>query len=100
MIKNYLEIDENGVAVAGTFSGHPGITIESNWVEIIGDARIGCTWDGTTWSDPVDPRTYLEKRVAAYAELNQFEMQFDDQLNGTNTWFDAVAAIKVMYPAE
>jgi hypothetical protein len=42
--------------------------------------------------------TYADKRKAKYAQLNQFEMQFDDQVNGTTTWVDAIKAVKDTYP--
>ena len=41
---------------------------------------------------------YKGKRLAEYAKLNQFEMQFDDQRDSTTTWADAVNAIKVQFP--
>ena len=45
-----------------------------------------------------DSQEYSRKRKEAYAKLNQFEMQFDDQRDSTTTWVDAVNAIKVKYP--
>ena len=42
--------------------------------------------------------TYADRRKAKYAELNQFEMQFDDQQNNTTTWVDAINDIKTKYP--
>ena len=45
-----------------------------------------------------DANAWKGARVAAYAELNQFEMQYDDQENSTTTWVDAIAAIKVAHP--
>ena len=47
-----------------------------------------------------DALPYDVKRQREYAKLNQFEMQFDDQVNGTTTWIDAINAIKVKYPKE
>ncbi len=41
---------------------------------------------------------WYDKRIAAYQELNQDEMRFDDQVNGTTTWVDAINAIKLEYP--
>ena len=38
------------------------------------------------------------RRIAAYQELNQDEMRFDDQVNGTTTWVDAIDAIKAAHP--
>jgi len=37
-------------------------------------------------------------RENEYRHLNQFEMQYDDLKNGTNTWAAAVDAIKSKYP--
>mgnify|MGYP003633223792 FL=1 len=67
--------------------------------------------DGTTTTEVVDwtaeetaahvaadAIAWKGARVAAYAELNQFEMQYDDQENSTTTWVDAIAAIKVAHP--
>ena len=45
-----------------------------------------------------DALPYDVKRQKEYAQLNQFEMQFDDQVNGTTTWIDAINAIKSKYP--
>ena len=42
--------------------------------------------------------TYADRRKAKYEALNQFEMQFDDQVNGTTTWVDAINAIKQEFP--
>ena len=45
-----------------------------------------------------DAQEYARNRKAEYDALNQFEMQFDDEENGTTTWKDAVNAIKTKYP--
>ena len=45
-----------------------------------------------------DSQEYARNRKAEYDKLNQFEMQFDDQLNGTTTWVDAINDIKAKYP--
>lgn len=37
-------------------------------------------------------------RKAEYDKLNQYEMMFDDQLNGTTTWIDAINSIKAKFP--
>ena len=42
--------------------------------------------------------TYSDKRKAEYAKLNQDEMRFDDQVNSTTTWVDAINAIKTAHP--
>ena len=41
---------------------------------------------------------YQRDRKAEYDKLNQFEMQFDDQRDGTTTWVDAINDIKARYP--
>lgn len=41
---------------------------------------------------------YARLRKAEYNKLNQLEMQFDDAVNGTNTWQEAIIAIKNKYP--
>lgn len=41
---------------------------------------------------------YARKRKEEYKKLNQFEMMFDDQRDGTTTWVDAINAIKARHP--
>ena len=43
---------------------------------------------------------YQRLRKAEYDKLNQDEMRFDDLVNGTTTWQDAIIAIKNKYPKE
>jgi hypothetical protein len=45
-----------------------------------------------------DSQEYARLRKAEYDQLNQFEMQFDDNRDGTTTWVDAVNSIKARYP--
>jgi len=45
-----------------------------------------------------DAQAYARSRKVEYDALNQFEMQFDDEENGTTTWKDAIEAIKTKYP--
>jgi len=45
-----------------------------------------------------DSQEYARARATEYAALNQFEMQFDDQVNGTTTWIDAINDIKARFP--
>ena len=39
----------------------------------------------------------IKRRQEEYAKLNQFAMQFDDSVNGTTTWIDAINEIKAKY---
>ena len=41
---------------------------------------------------------YARNRKAEYDALNQFEMQYDDEVNGTTTWSDHIAEVKALYP--
>lgn len=41
---------------------------------------------------------YQELRKKEYDKLNQFEMMYDDKINNTNTWGEAVEQIKAKYP--
>ena len=45
-----------------------------------------------------DAQDYARQRKAEYDKLNQFEMQFNDQRDGTTTWVDAINEIKARYP--
>ena len=45
-----------------------------------------------------DAKEYSRLRKAKYDLLNQDEMRYDDQVNGTTTWVDAIAAIKADHP--
>jgi len=45
-----------------------------------------------------DSQAYARNRKAEYDQLNQFEMQFDDDRDGTTTWVDKINEIKARYP--
>ena len=45
-----------------------------------------------------DAQEYARKRKSEYDALNQFELISDDDVNGTTTHKDAIAAIKTKYP--
>jgi hypothetical protein len=45
-----------------------------------------------------DALAYARSRKVEYDALNQLEMQYDDKVNGTTTWEDAIVAIKAKYP--
>ena len=45
-----------------------------------------------------DSQLYARTRKAKYDLLNQDEMRYDDLVNNTTTWRDAIAAIKVAHP--
>ena len=45
-----------------------------------------------------DGLVYSRTRKAKYDLLNQDEMRYDDLINSTTTWQDAIAAIKAAHP--
>ena len=47
-----------------------------------------------------EAKAYARNRKAKYDLLNQNEMRFDDIVNNTTTWTDAIKAIKKEYPKE
>lgn len=75
-MKNYLEIDQNGLAVGGVYQKDPftndAMTI--NWVEISNDAQVGWTWDGSSWVAPpavlvsVDDVRVIRNRLIAESD--------------------------------
>ena len=47
-----------------------------------------------------DAMNYRHKRKLEYDNLEQFELMYDDKINDTTTWSDAIEAIKKSYPKE
>jgi hypothetical protein len=82
------------------------------------DAQFRLVGDVLTWTDPeltqptdaeisaevirlqgvYDGQAYARARKAKYDLLNQDEMRYDDLVNSTTTWQDAIAAIKSANP--
>ena len=44
--------------------------------------------------------TYARLRKVEYDKLNQDEMRYDDMINNTNTWGEAIKLIKAQFPKE
>ena len=71
---------------------HTGIAIED--LEVVEE-----NWTEDEWNSALHNQLgYAEKRKAEYDQLNQFEMQFDDQRDGTTTWVDKINEIKSRHP--
>ena len=67
-----------------------GVTTELDDVSIsVEQAATNATYDA---------QAYARSRKAKYELLNQDEMRYDDLINSTTTWQDAIAAIKTEYP--
>jgi hypothetical protein len=45
-----------------------------------------------------DSQAYARSRKQEYDKLPQFEMQFDDNRDGTTTWVDSINEIKSQFP--
>jgi len=41
---------------------------------------------------------YREQRKFEYDALNQYDLMYQDKVNGTNKWGEAIEAIKAKYP--
>lgn len=76
---NYSYSPVDGVAVKGDLI--PIDTVE--------EARKQAEWES---------QDYSRKRKPEYQLLDQDEMRYDDLKNGTNTWEQAIDAIKLKYP--
>jgi hypothetical protein len=80
---------------------------------IVGDSYSSLDWHSTDQVKPTEAefdaalktvkathaaQEYARNREIEYAALNQFEMQYDDEVNSTTTWKDAIVAIKTKWP--
>ena len=79
-----------------TINGDTDATDVNGDVVVLDESAI--TTEETRLQDIYDSQEYARNRKAEYDKLNQFEMQFDDQLNNTTTWVDAINEIKARYP--
>jgi len=50
------------------------------------------------WQTAYDAQAYARSRKQEYDKLPQWEMQFDDQRDGTSTWIDSINEIKERFP--
>ena len=56
------------------------------------------TAEQTRLQTEYDSLAYARSRKQEYDKLNQWEMQFDDNRDGTTTWVDSINEIKVRFP--
>ena len=66
--------------------------------KVTAEQMIAITAKATELQTEYDNNQYARDRKARYDSLNQFEMQYDDAVNGTTTWQDAINAIKQEIP--
>ena len=100
MAKKALILDNKVVDVVDTeFDVHSDLT----WMDCTDDCVAGMGWtvvSGVLTAPAAQPAvTYSTKRRQKYKALgSQDEMRYDDLVNGTTTWQDAIAAIKAEIP--
>jgi hypothetical protein len=84
------EMDEESLkALTTLFNGSREEAIE-RYDEMVDQAKA----DDIVWA----ATQYQRDRKEAYFHLNQFELQYDDSLDGGTRWDDAIKAIKEKYP--
>jgi hypothetical protein len=72
---------------------------EIEWLDTITqptDSEI--TAEVTRLQAEYDSQAYARSRKQEYDKLNQWEMQFDDNRDGTTTWVDSINEIKERFP--
>jgi len=70
-----------------------------SWLDCTSECNTEWTLIDGVLTAPVEVvLTYDKKRKAEYDKLNQFEMMFDDDRDGTTTWVDKINEIKEKYP--
>jgi hypothetical protein len=79
----------------------------SVWKEIVSrfgqsdyDDKAKRTTHMATLKTEWEAKAYARSRKVKYDLLNQNEMRFDDTVNSTTTWVDAINAIKSEHPKE
>ena len=86
----------NTHATVVTINGDSDTRDSNGDVVVLDESAI--TTEVTRLQAEYDSQEYARNRKAEYDQLNQFEMQFDDQRDGTTTWVDAINEIKARYP--
>lgn len=78
------------------FNKKTGLVWESNDIPQPTDAEIQT--EVTRLQTEYDSLAYARSRKQEYDKLNQWEMQFDDNRDGTSTWVDSINEIKSQFP--
>ena len=72
--------------------------IVSRWGQEAYDDEVTRAAHQATLQIEYDSLAYARSRKAEYDKLNQFEMQCDDNRDGTTTWVDSINEIKARFP--
>ena len=79
------------------FNLHEENVIEWYDTDVTQPTLSAITTEVTRLQAVYDGQAYARTRKAKYDLLNQDEMRFDDQVNSTTTWVDAIDAIKAAH---
>ena len=79
-----------------TINGDIDATDANGNVVVLDEALI--TAEVTKLQAEYDSLAYARSRKQEYDKLNQWEMQFDVQRDGTTTWVDSINEIKSQFP--
>ena len=79
-------VTDDNVAITSTDPSDFGVT----WAQV--EAKI------TDLQAEADATEYQRLRKAEYDNLNQYDLMYQDKVNGTNKWGEAIEAIKAKYP--
>jgi hypothetical protein len=79
-----------------TINGDTEAWDDNGGVVVLDEALI--TAEVTRLQAEYDSLAYARSRKQEYDKLNQWEMQFDDQRDGTSTWVDSINEIKSQFP--
>ena len=80
-----------------TIRGNGSTATDTNGDVVVLDESLIST-EETRLQAEYDSQEYARNRKAEYDQLNQFEMQFDDDRDGTTTWVDTINEIKGRHP--
>ena len=79
-----------------TINGDTDATDNNGDVVVLDEALI--TAEVLRLQAEYDSLSYARSRKQEYDKLNQWEMQFDDNRDGTSTWVDSINEIKSQFP--
>ena len=80
-----------------TIRGSGSTATDTNGDVVVLDESLIST-EETRLQAEYDSQEYARNRKAEYDQLEQFEMQFDDDRDGTTTWVDTINEIKGRHP--
>ena len=96
--KGWLPFTETVVEIS-KYEVKDGTKFVINADGVVGaEQKRNMTDDEKTAKDADDAVAYKQLRKNKYDELNQYELMYDDKVNSTDKWGEAIVAIKKAYP--